>query len=141
MSQKTDLFDFLYLLIDTQITKYVRLATIGFGPDARLNAKLVFNEVSELLELADTLLKQIERGCDSEEHNDEFFSISSQIKFHLEQEKIRADAGLLVAPNNIHEPNQKRATEQLTEFQQIVTINSPSTPKHSYKNNAPTIAI
>lgn len=61
MKGQKELFEFLCKLVDIQIKKYVSLAQFGVGPDARLNAKLVFDEVNELLGFAEQLLSDLEK--------------------------------------------------------------------------------
>jgi hypothetical protein len=116
MSKYTELFELLSELIDVQIKKYVKLATIGVGPDARLNAALVYEEVNELLESAFLLLHPLEK-----EHNDEtiFLSAFSLVKFYLEQESFRAGAGWLLDSNNIHDTVDERTKTQLAQLKQI----------------------
>lgn len=114
------LFQFLNTLIDTQITKYVKLATIGIGPDARINACLVVAEVDELLELSDALLNEIAINLAiAPVDNPNFLPIFEQIKFYIEQEHTRAYAGWLLDANNIHTPVMSRVKEQLEQLKGI----------------------
>lgn len=117
MNSQKKLFEFLCTLINIQIKKYVALATVGIGPDARLNAKLVFNEVNELLELAQCILKDIEEQ--KLFHHIVFQSYFNQVKFYIEQEYTRAYAGWLLDANNIHTPVMDRVQEQLIQIKKI----------------------
>lgn len=120
MSKENDLFEFLCNLMDIQIKKYVTLASTGVGPDARLNAKLVLDEVDELLTFAQKLLKDIENQVPSEQ----FTPIFNQVKFYVEQEYDRTYAAWLLDENTHTTPIYKRAQEQLTQLQQIALANS-----------------
>jgi hypothetical protein len=121
MNQHTELFDFLCNLIDIQIKKYVSLATFGVGPDARLNAKLVCDEVNELLKFGEQLLTEIKRQT-LPIANAHFINIFNQVKFYVEQEYIRAHAGWLLDENNIHTPVMGRVTEQLEQLNEIAKL-------------------
>lgn len=114
------LFEFLCKLTDIQIKKYVGLATYGVGPDARLNASLVLDEVNELLALADSLLNNFNK--DSQCTTDFFPNIFNQVKFFIEQEHLRAYAGWLLDENNIHSTSIKRLDEQLEELKEIAQL-------------------
>lgn len=119
MKSQKELFEFLCELIDVQIKKYVSLAKFGVGPDARLNAKLVFGEVNELLTFAEQLIEDLEnpkQGSTAQEH---FTSLFSQTKFYIEQEYVRAYAGWLLSENNIHSEVKERVEEQLKQLTQI----------------------
>ena len=120
MTQHTKLFDFLSKLIDVQIRKYVKLAAIGIGPDALLNAALVHDEVEELIELSRRLLEEIQSNARSEKPtNTAFLNAFYQIKFYIEQEQARASAGLLLDKNNIHATVDNRTSEQLEQIKEI----------------------
>ncbi|KTD40300.1 hypothetical protein [Legionella parisiensis] len=119
MKSQKELFEFLCELIDIQIKKYFSLAKFGVGPDARLNAKLVLDEVNELLEFAGQLIEDLEnpqQGTATQEH---FTSLFSQTKFYIEQEYVRAYAGWLLSENNIHSEVKERVEEQLHRIKQI----------------------
>ncbi|HHF7373172.1 hypothetical protein [Legionella bozemanae] len=119
MKSQKELFEFLCELIDVQIKKYASLAKFGVGPDARLNAKLVFGEVNELLTFAEQLIEDLEnpkQGSAAQEH---FTSLFSQTKFYIEQEYVRAYAGWLLSENNIHSEVKERVEEQLKQLTQI----------------------
>ena len=123
MNHDTMLFDFLCTLIDIQIKKYVSLASIGVGPDARLNAQLVCDEVNELLEFANQLLKQMEINTTTAPIDRAYYiPIFNQVKFYVEQEHVRAYAGWLLDENNIHTPVMHRVKEQLEQLHQIAKI-------------------
>jgi hypothetical protein len=116
VSHDKEFFEFLCELIDIQIKKYVALTKIGIGPDARLNARLVFNEVSELIQFAEILIKLIQNpSLDKQALAD----IYTQVKFYLEQEHIRAYAGWLLDENNIHTPGLSRVKGQLEHLNKI----------------------
>lgn len=119
MSHRTELFEFLCTLIDIQIKKYVSLATFGVGPDARLNAKLVFNEVNELLEFADRLQTELQTNL---KDNTEFIKIFNQVKFYIDQEYVRAYAGWLLSENNIHSTVKERVSEQLDKLKNTAQL-------------------
>lgn len=130
MTYRTELFEFLCELIDIQIKKYVDLALRGIGPDARLNAKLVFNEVNELLDFATQLIAEIKAPVVD---NSSFNKLFLQIKFYTEQEYIRAYAGWLLAENNIHATVKERVEQQLEQLQYIAEsahlISTDTSPK------------
>lgn len=134
MKEKKELFEFLCELIDVQIKKYVSLATLGVGPDARLNAKLVFNEVNELLEFAGQLLELINHPKQGSADQQDFLILFDQTKFYVEQEYVRAYAGWLLSENNIHSGVKDRVAEQLALLNKIgeaaqVDCSIPSRPK------------
>ncbi|KTD74326.1 hypothetical protein [Legionella tucsonensis] len=119
MKSQKELFEFLCELIDIQIKKYVSLAKFGVGPDARLNAKLVFEEVNELLTFAEKLIEDLENPqqvCADPEY---FNALFYQTKFYIEQEYVRAYAGWLLSENNIHSGVKGRVEEQLNQLKQI----------------------
>ncbi len=118
MCKNTELFEFLSELIDIQIKKYVKLATRGVGPDARLNASLVYDEVNELLGMQKTLLTLIEGG----DNLGIFMSVFEQIKFYVEQEWLRGYAGWLLDDNNIHDTVDKRTKKQLEQLENIANL-------------------
>lgn len=126
MSKQNELFDFLAELIAVQIKKYVELATRGVGPDARLNAALVYDEVDELLEMAELLLEEITFNDNSPEEQKDivFTSVFGQIKFYLEQESLRGYAGWLLDANNIHTGVYTRTQKQLQDLFKIANIAS-----------------
>lgn len=115
MNNHMELFEFLCQLIDIQIKKYKALVGFGVGPDARMNAQLVFNEVNELFSFAEKLLE-----ITSEDEQD-FKLICSQIKFYIEQEYLRGYAGWLLDENNIHTPEIKRVHSQLAQINALGT--------------------
>ncbi|MGC1182388.1 hypothetical protein [Legionella sp.] len=93
------LFEFVYELINTQIEKYVNLVKIGIGPDASINANLVLDEVTELMDSAKNLLMHIEKPPHTHE---EFVIILEQVRFYLEQEQLRGTASYLLDENKVH---------------------------------------
>ena len=93
MKGQKELFEFLCQLIDIQIKKYVSLATVGVGPDARLNAKLVCDEVSELLEFAE-LITDTKRTL-HEEYPELLHVLFNQVKFYVEQETCKSLCGMV----------------------------------------------
>ncbi|CAM3167735.1 Uncharacterised protein [Legionella steigerwaltii] len=121
MKSQKELFEFLCELIDIQIEKYVALAKFGVGPDARLNAKLVFDEVNELLGFAEQLIESLESQQQDKSIVDpkQFITLFNQVKFFIEQEHVRAYAGWLLAENNIHSEVKERVEKQLTQLKQI----------------------
>lgn len=126
MKKHRELLESLYLLIDIQIKKYVGLSKIGVGPDAELNAKLVLNQVNELLGFANELLIMLEKYNNNSEKmhvntSDEvsYEKIFFQIKFYLEMEHLRAHAGWLLDDNFIHNPLHKRVSEQMIKLKEI----------------------
>lgn len=122
MKGQKELFEFLCKLVDIQIKKYVSLAQFGVGPDARLNAKLVFDEVNELLGFAEQLLSDLEKQSKNKSITSDtqcFAPLFNQIKFYIEQEHARAYAGWLLSENNIHTEVKERVEEQLTELKRI----------------------
>ena len=130
MSYRTKLFEFLYTLNDVQIKKYSSLASRGIGPDARLNAQLVFTEVDELLALSEQLLDEIETPPSD---NLDCIDAFNQIKFYIEQEYRRAYAGWLLSENNIHSTVKDRVDEQLAQLKHIGSLlsldfSAPSKP-------------
>lgn len=132
MSKEQKLFEFLCNLIGVQIEKYFGLATFGIGPDASINSTLVLKEVDELLMFAYDLFERIDKPIDLKSDNFDF--IFHQIRFYLEQEKLRALAGWLLDENNIHTPSKKRIEQQLTQLKQIgleahIDSSSPAKPQ------------
>lgn len=130
MNHQKQLLEFLCKFIDIQIKKYESLATVGIGPDARLNARLVLNEVDELLDLTEQLLAETELSSND---NVEFINIFNQVKFYIEQEYVRSYAGWLLAENNIHSTVKERVSEQLNELLAIAKLiglntEGPSSP-------------
>ncbi len=119
MKNQKALFEFLCQLIDIQIKKYVSLAKFGVGPDARLNAKLVFDEVNELLDIAKRLLNNMENPQQDCADLEYFKALFNQVKFYIEQEYVRAYAGWLLAENNIHSEVKERVEEQLNQLKKI----------------------
>ncbi|CDZ76289.1 hypothetical protein BN59_00556 [Legionella massiliensis] len=120
MSKHAELFDLLCELIDVQIKKYVKLATVGVGPDARLNAALVYEEVNELLGFADLLLQEMETNFESETIKKfAYVDVFDQLKFYLEQESFRGHAGWLLDDNKIHATVDERTTQFLKELEAI----------------------
>lgn len=119
MEKDIQLFELLSKLIAVQIKKYVALATVGVGPDALLNASLVYDEVSELLKLASSLLKTIKN---KKSNPSLFLSVFSQVKFYLEQESFRAHAGWLLDSNNIHDTVDERTRTLLKEMESLAKL-------------------
>lgn len=112
--------DFLFELIDLQIKKYVALAKIGVGPDAQINAALVWNEVTDLLVVS----QQINLAILAFEFKAELYSTAfKKIKFYIDQEYLRGRAGWLIDRNNIHNPQFDRLTEQLEQLQRMASQN------------------
>ena len=107
MTKYNKLFEFTHKLINVQIVKYTKLAAFGVGPDARMNASLVLDGVNELIDLSRRLLTP----ASVDEVN--FKSIFNQVRFYVEQEKLRAHAGWLLDQNNIHRvfTLERRATK------------------------------
>jgi hypothetical protein len=121
MEKYARLLAFLCELIDIQIKKYVSLTRIGIGPDARMNAKLVLDEVGALFLFADQLLSELEHPSQSEQSGKQFETIFNQIKFYFEQEYIRAYAGWLIDENNIHSPEYHRLAQQSDKLQELAS--------------------
>ncbi|WP_392536388.1 hypothetical protein [Legionella sp. 227] len=122
MKSQKELFEFLCELIDIQIKKYVALAKFGVGPDARLNAKLVFEEVNELLGFAKQLIDDMEnqqRDKSITADREQFIALFNQVKFYIEQEYVRSYAGWLLAENNIHSEVKERVETQLNQLKKI----------------------
>ncbi|KTD06925.1 hypothetical protein [Legionella jamestowniensis] len=120
MNKNKMLFELLAELIDVQIKKYVSLASRGVGPDARLNAALVYDEVKELLFFANLLLDEIQSNVDADRIDyTVFYTIFDQVKFYLEQEQLRAYAGRLLDDNNIHATVDERTSKQLHALAEI----------------------
>jgi hypothetical protein len=119
MTHHTRLFEFLSDLIEVQIKKYTALAKQGVGPDSRLNAALVYNEVNELLGFAEELLQALDASQEDDSKRSSLISIFNQIKFYVEQEHLRAEAGWLLDANNIHEGVANRAKKQLEQLKEI----------------------
>lgn len=112
----TEFFEFIAKLIDIQIKKYVSLAAFGVGPDVRLDAKLVLDEVNELLGFAEQLLDQMKKKtCEK----DAFIPLFNQVTFYMEQEYSRSRAGWLLSENNIHNTLQDRLVKQLDQLNRI----------------------
>ncbi|KTD75291.1 hypothetical protein [Legionella waltersii] len=123
MSKYNQLLEFVCELIDVQVKKYVKLAHRGVGPDARINAALVYDEVNELLEIAQSLLKVIEKELKGSLEDTSTFDLAfQQVKFYIEQEKLRAYAGWLLDANNIHATVDDRTDEQLKQLEQIAQL-------------------
>jgi hypothetical protein len=132
MKNEKVLFEFLYSLIAVQIDKAVRLATIGIGPDARLNARLVKNEVDELLQLGEQLLSMMASA--KLDQKKQFTSIFNQIRFYIEQEYLRGYSGWLIAENNPHNVVYERTTQQKEQLavlaqQAEIDITAPAQPQ------------
>jgi hypothetical protein len=119
MSHRFKLFEFLCKLTDIQIKKYVSLATVGVGPDARLNAKLVLNEVDELLGFSEQLLVDMQTNSDD---NSLFIPLFNQVTFYIQQEYNRSYAGWLLDENQIHSTVKERVIEQLDALQDIAML-------------------
>lgn len=133
MKNKKKLFEFLCELTDIQIKKYVALAKFGVGPDARLNAKLVFNEVNELLGFMEELREDLENPEQGYVTPERFTTLFYQTKFYIEQEYVRAYAGWLLSENNIHSEVKERVEEQLNRLKSIgqaaqINCSIPSKP-------------
>lgn len=114
------LFEFVVELIDIQIQKYLSLAIYGVGPDARLNALLVCDEVAELLQAGGLLLKEMKAVVDGACGNSVFLGTAHLMKFYLEQESLRSNAGHLLDDNNIHAGVKGRTAHQLKQLKDIV---------------------
>ncbi|ASQ46164.1 hypothetical protein [Legionella clemsonensis] len=120
MNKNKLLFEFLAELIDVEIKKYVSLASRGIGPDARLNAALVYDEVNELLFFGKRLLDEIQANKDADQIDDSvFYNLFDQVKFYIEQEHLRAYAGKLLDENNIHTTVDTRTSKQLEVLAEI----------------------
>src|SRR5262245_30926496 len=120
IEKHVELCDFLFELIDVQIKKYVKLATVGIGPDARLNSALVFKEVNELLELEGFLLEEMRSNKGSGEIKSSVFNkVFFQVKFYVEQESLRAYAGWLLDENNIHTTVDNRTKQQSSQLESL----------------------
>lgn len=117
MEANQRLFEFLCMLIDIQIKKYVSLARIGVGPDASMNAKLVFDQVNELMPFLEELLVPLENH--SQNKADNFQAIFNRIFFYLTHEHLRGYAGWLIDENPIHTPEFNRLQEQLAGINNI----------------------
>lgn len=116
MKNQKALFEFLGQLIDIQIKKYRSLLTDEVVQDARLNARLVFDEVNELLGFAEQLVTDMENPSEDASNDPQHFrSLFNQIKFYLEQEHSRAYAAWLLDEQN----STKEAEKQLTQLLQI----------------------
>ncbi|MGL5742235.1 MAG: hypothetical protein ACRCXC_06655 [Legionella sp.] len=111
------MYEFVCKLIDIQIQKYVALAKKGIGPDARLNATLVLEEVKELLSIAEQIITDIEKQQPVAQ--EQITSLFNQVRFYVEQEHLRALAGWLLDENNILSGVKERVDEQLKQLLQI----------------------
>jgi len=127
------LLEFLLPLIDIQIKRYGALSNIALGPDAQMNAMLVCQELQELQQFSETLLKAYE----TKPLNDiTFTNIFNQIYFYVDQEYFRGYAGWLIDENNIHVVEFKRLKQQLEHLKKIANLTNidipnppaPSTP-------------
>lgn len=124
------LLEFLQKLIQVQINKYVELTEIGIGPDALMNAALVYDEVNDLFKIADTLLSHIQSP--STNHIN-IAVLYEQVRFYLEQEYWRGKAGFLIDENNIHSGEMIRLEQQLAFIKQFasdyqIDIKHPALP-------------
>lgn len=117
LSRKPELqlFEFLLELIDIQIKKYVALGKRGVGPDARLNSTLVYDEATELMNFANILVNNFDKG-----NLAPIKKIAEQIYFYLKCEGIRSLAGHLLDKNNIHDTVFIRIVEQKDKFRLIM---------------------
>ncbi|MCP0914391.1 hypothetical protein NKV53_08565 [Legionella sp. 27cVA30] len=119
MNPYKELFECLYELINVQIDKYVALATRGVGPDARLNSKLVANEVDELLTFAHQLCVLMHNKAWDMQGHRVYETIFNQIRFYIVQEQTRAHAGWLLDENNFHLGVKQRTDAQLDKLNKI----------------------
>lgn len=115
-SNYIELLDFISDLIGVEIQKYTQLATIGIGPDAKMNAKLVMEEVNDLLAFSKHLLDSLKYG---RARKILFTSICNQVQFYLSQEDLRGHAGWLMDENNPHDAVYKRTSELQKRLQGI----------------------
>ena len=107
------LLPFAIQLIDIQIKKYNKLATIGVGPDALVSAELIKNQVTDLIQQLEALLN---RNTPSQE---ELIDFASTLEFYLQCEYLRGRAGWLLDENKIHNTVYERVTGQLEELAEI----------------------
>lgn len=117
------LIEFSLELIDIQIKKYQGLTKIGVGPDAKLNAAMVRNQVVELLTRLDDYLSLDDPSL-QQSH-----SYAQHLSFFLGCEYTRARAGWLLDENTIHNPLYNRITEQRTKLVELmdeISLESPS---------------
>ena len=133
MAKYKKIFEFTYTLIDAQIEKYKKLADFGVGPDARMNASLVLDEVNELIACATQLLAMMEQPSSEREVEINFLSIFNQVRFYVEQEHARAYAGWLIDENNIHTGVYSRVKAQLEQLDGLakaanIDISTPAEP-------------
>lgn len=113
------LYEFLCEHIDIQIKKYVALSDFAVGPDARMNAALIVEEVNALLPLAESLLKMLNRIKEGKEINkDEFIVNFLQVDFYFQHEYLRSHAAWLI-DQTIHSDMFKRFN---TQQQQLIEI-------------------
>jgi hypothetical protein len=103
------LFEFTCKLIKSQIDKYVHLEKIGVGPDARLNSRVVYDEVNDLFRLANELFQMLKSKTPMQ---NQFNIIYQQIRFYVEQEYMRGYAGLLIASVGPHKQVHRRTMDQ-----------------------------
>jgi hypothetical protein len=117
----SDLLSFLFKMIEAKIKDYHQLAKIGVGPDARLIARLISEEVTALLGYAEALLKSRgPNGFSPQVYNNLF----PQIKFYVGLEHLRSRAGYLVDDNNIHNITHRRAEQQVKDLESLETEES-----------------
>lgn len=128
MRNHQNLFEFLCMLIDVQIKKYLDLARIGVGPDAAMNATLVFDQADELMLFLGDLLDYLENKSGNKAND--FQAIFYRIWFYLDLEYTRGYAGWLIDENPIHSPEFYRLQEQVSVLTQLgkragVDLNRP----------------
>jgi hypothetical protein len=105
-------FEFTCQLIQTLITR------LDPDPDVRTNPFLALEEISELIEIANELLRLINYRHPLEpEQKKAFFTMHfNKVRFYVEQEHLRAHAGWLIDPNDIQNAFYQRTTKQLSQI-------------------------
>ena len=111
-----ELLTFIFKLIDVQIKKYSNLADFGVGPDAKLNAKLVLDEVNDLTVLARDYLDNLKKGAESA------LGVFRTLTFYINLEYVRARAGWLIDENIIHNTVYERVCDQKKKLEQIAIL-------------------
>lgn len=100
-------------IVDIQIKKYTELSRIGIGPDAELSAHLARLQVDHLFaELEYFLSKEPITSLDT-------IHFTQILKFYMDCESLRGDAGWLLDSNTIHNAVYDRAKTQQTKLSEI----------------------
>ena len=100
---------FVLEFIEVQMKKCLRVLEIGLGPDVALIARLIEQQIDELIVVGYNLQKNIEQGQLSK---DSFRPILEVIKFYLDQEALRGKAALFISDNPVHREAKRRVSEQ-----------------------------